>query len=247
MKTAFKLLMLLIVVVYLGYTFSRAWNNKNHAQCTGVDFVVTDSTHAGFITAAEAERLLKAAKAYPVGKEMDSFKSKDIENVLLKNPFVKAVTAYKTAGNHMCVIIEQRLPLLRVIAENGEDYYVDENGYPMNASGYVADLAVATGDIDKNFTKKNLVALGLFLRNNAFWNDQIEQINVTSDKKIELVPRVGDQIIRFGTADNLEKKFRNLMVFYQKVMPEVGWNKYKTIDVSLRNQIVCKKREKNKA
>lgn len=247
MKTFFKLFLLLVLIVYLGFSFTRIWNDGSHPKCAGVDITVADSSHAGFITTAEAERLLKQAKAYPTGKEIDSFKCVDIEKVLLKNPFIKGVTAYKTAGNRLCIIIEQRLPLLRVMADNGDDYYVDEKGFPMNASGYVADLVVATGDIDKNFTKKNLVDMGLFLRGNAFWNDQVEQIHVTKDKKIELVPRVGDQIIRFGSADNIEKKFRNLMVFYQKVMPEVGWNKYKTIDISLRNQIVCKKRDKEKA
>ncbi len=247
MKTFLKLLLLLALIVYLGFAFARFSQSGDRARCTGVEISVTDSTHAGFITAQEAERILKEAKAYPVGQRMKDINSKGVEEVLLKNPFIKAVTAYKTPGNHLCIIIEQRLPLLRVMADNGDDYYIDENGFPMNASGYVADLVVATGHIDKNFTKQHLVGMGLFLRNNAFWNDQVEQINVTSDHKLDLVPRVGDQVIHFGAPDDIGRKFRNLMVFYEKVMPEVGWNKYKEIDVSLRNQIVCKKRSKDKA
>ena len=246
MKTLFKLLLLLALIVYLGFAFTRISNGATSERCQGVEFTITDTTHAGFITAAEAERLLKAGKAYPTGTLMDSISLKRIESVLLKNPFIKGVTAYKTAGNQLCVIIEQRLPLMRVMAESGEDYYVDENGYPMNANGYVADHIIATGHIDKNFTKQHLVDMGLFLKNNTFWNDQIEQINVTEDHKLELVPRVGDQIIHFGKPDSISKKFRNLMVFYQKVMPKVGWNKYKAIDISLRNQIVCKKRDEEK-
>ena len=55
---------------------------------------------------------------------------------------------------------------------------------------------------------------------------------------------MGNQVIHLGRPDSLQKKFRNLMAFYEKVMPEVGWNKYTNIDISHTNQIIALKRDK---
>ena len=61
---------------------------------------------------------------------------------------------------------------------------------------------------------------------------------------VQLVPRVGGHIIHFGTTDSLETKFRNLYTFYQKVLPDVGWNKYAEISVENTGQVVGKKHHK---
>lgn len=244
MKTALKLLLLLGLIVYLVFAFTDFTQRGDNSTCTGMDIAVADSHHAGFITPPEADRILRKSAYYPVGKKMKDVNSKKIESELKKNPFIKDVVCYKTPGNRLSVLVSQRLPLLRIIARNGDDYYIDERGFVMEPLGYVADLAVATGHIDKAFAKKELTKLGLFLRDNDFWNDQVEQIHVDENRKIDLIPRVGDQVIHLGTTDSIPKKFRNLMAFYEKVMPEVGWNKYKRIDIGRTNQIVCVKRDK---
>jgi len=244
MKTAFKLLLLLGLIVYLVFAFTDFTQRGDSSTCTGVDIAVADSNHAGFITPAEAERILRKAGLHPEGKRLRDVSSQKIEAELTKNPFIKEAVCYKTPGNRVHVLVTQRLPLLRVIARNGEDYYIDERGYVMEPLGYVADLAVATGHIDKAFARKELTKIGLFLRSNDFWNDQVEQIDVDENRRIDLIPRIGDQTIHLGTTDSITKKFRNLMAFYEKVLPEVGWNKYKRIDIAHANQIVCVKREK---
>ena len=132
------------------------------------------------------------------------------------------------------------------MSKDGDNYYLDANGNAMNPQGYVADLVVATGDIDRNFAKKHIVRFGLYFKNNEFWDNKIEQIYVRPDKEIELTPRLGDQVIFFGTADSLECKFQNLKNFYTKVMPQVGWNKYTALNVEHPNQIICKKRKTKK-
>ena len=65
---------------------------------------------------------------------------------------------------------------------------------------------------------------------------------LTDNDEIDLIPRVGNQIIHLGTTENYEGKLRNLEAFYDKVLPEVGWNKYSVINLEFKDQIVCKKR-----
>ena len=246
MKNIFKLLFLLGIIVYLIFAFTKFTKEGDNSVCVGVDISISDSTHSGFITPSEVNRILKASKEYPIGKKMKDINSKKIESELKKNSFIKDVICYKTPASRVHVLVSQRLPLLRIKAENGEDYYVDNRGYVMEPMGYVADLAVVTGNVDKDFTRRKLLPLGLFLQRSDFWNDQIEQIYVNEKKEVDLVPRVGDQIIHLGRPDSIAKKMRNLMAFYEKVMPEVGWNKYKEINIEHTNQIICTKRGKKK-
>lgn len=240
-----KLFMLLALTAYLVYAFVHYSNAEDTSLCEGIDIIVADSAHAGFITAEEAERLLRdAGNVYPVGKPMSEVSCRSIEETLLHNPFVQDAVCFKTSGGRVRISLAQRLPLLRVMADNGDDYYLDDEGYVMESMGYAANLAVATGSIDKEFSATELSRIGRFLRANDFWDSQVEQICVRQNRNIDIIPRVGDQVIHIGTADSLGKKFRNLMAFYKKVMPEVGWNKYSEIDVTHPDQIVCVKRKK---
>ena len=76
------------------------------------------------------------------------------------------------------------------------------------------------------------------------WKAQIQQINVTPAKELELVPQVGDHIIFLGKPGNYENKFDRLKTFYKKGLNEIGWNKYSRISLEFNNQIICTKKEK---
>jgi cell division protein FtsQ len=46
----------------------------------------------------------------------------------------------------------------------------------------------------------------------------------------------------FGTGDDIEIKFEKLMLFYKEGLSRVGWDKYSTINLKYKNQIVCTKK-----
>lgn len=241
MKTFVKLLLLVGVIVYFGFAFADFTQHGDSTICKQVNFTIADSSHAGFITREEADHLLQVSGQYPVGKEMDQIDGIAIQKALKKNSFIDSVSCYKSPNGVYNVLISQRLPLLRVKADNGDDYYIDSKGHVMNPQGYSADLIVATGSITNQYASRELVKLGRFLRDDDFWNNQIEQIYVTPQRRIKMVPRVGSHIIAFGTTDSISQKFRNLYTFYEKVLPQVGWNKYAEISVEHLSQIVGRK------
>lgn len=241
MKTFIKLLLLAGLIVYLGFAFADFTQHGDSTICKQVNFTIADSSHAGFITREEADHLLQISGQYPVGKEMDQIDGIAIQKALKKNSFIDSVSCYKSPNGVYNVLISQRLPLLRVKADNGDDYYIDSKGHVMNPQGYSADLIVATGSITNQYASKELVKLGRFLRDDDFWNNQIEQIYVTPQHRIKMVPRVGSHIIAFGATDSISQKFRNLYTFYEKVLPQVGWNKYAEISVEHLSQIVGRK------
>ena len=187
--------------------------------------------------------LLNSQKISPVGLKINEINTNEMEEIISKQPFVESVDCYKTPGNKIGIKIRQRVPLLRVMANNGENYYVDQKGETMPVpTGSTAYVPIITGNVSKDFAKKELYAFGLFLRDNSLWNAQIEQINVTAQKELELIPRVGENVIFLGKPENYEEKLDRLKTFYEKGLNKVGWNKYSRISLEFNNQIICTKR-----
>ena len=241
MKTLVKIVLLVALAVYLVFAFADFSRHGDNTVCSSVNYTIADSLHAGFITVEEADRLLRASGLYPVGRTLDQVDGLAIERALRRNSYIDSVSCYKSPNGVVNVLIEQRLPLLRVLSDNGDDYYMDQKGNLMTPQGYVADLIVATGHIDRKYARSELLKLGRFLHADPFWNAQVEQIHVLPNRHLRLVPRVGGHTIEFGTADSISQKFRNLYTFYEKVLPQVGWNKYTEISVEHVTQIVGKK------
>lgn len=232
------------MIVYLSYTFFTFGERGSENVCASVNICVADSNVAGFVTAEGIEAKLRKKSLYPQGLIMDSISCQTIKDALLQDHFISEVTCYKTPAQQVHISVRQRVPVLRVMADNGDNYYLDENGYRMNPDGYYADLTVITGHVDYAFAKQKLLPIGLMISEDGFWNDQIEQIHVTPKHELQLTTRIGDLVINAGEPDNMQRKLHNLYVFYQKVMNEVGWNQYSEISIAFPNQVVCKKKKK---
>jgi cell division protein FtsQ len=143
--------------------------------------------------------------------------------------------------------------------DNGGDYYVDDEGVVIRRRNlYTPRLHIVGGNVFisqamlngvsvldtsiKNSILKDIFYLVNYIRRDDFWSAQVDQIFVNGNDEIDLIPRVGNHTIHLGSADNYKGKLNNLEVFYDRVLPEVGWNKYSTINLAFKDQIVCKRR-----
>lgn len=109
------------------------------AVCTQVDIVIADGKVDGFLGASEIKEQLQRAKIYPQGQPMKQIDVRKIEEVLQKNPFVKNAEVYKSQGSHVKILLTQRVPVVRVKADNGDDYYIDERGRSCPTRGMPAN------------------------------------------------------------------------------------------------------------
>ena len=242
MKTLFKLLLIVVLAGYLIYAFIHTTGKEDPTVCTGVQVTFTDSVHSGFITTEEVCRLLKVAQLDPVGQLMDSINGQKIVNTLESNSFIKKVECYKSPSGIVNLNVTQRLPILRVMPEGRAAYYIDEDGLKMKEQQYNANLVVASGHIDTAYVRQHLVKMAKFLRTNPFWDDLVTQIYVRADRKMDLYTRVAsDVVIHFGNSDSIARKFEHLRAFFEKVIPKVGWNTYKSVSVEFFNQVVAER------
>ncbi|MCP4440549.1 MAG: cell division protein FtsQ [Aureispira sp.] len=191
---------------------------------------------------------------YLEGQTLEKIDVEATEAALEKDPFIEEADVYIDAQNRVNVSIEQREPILRVMDVEDKSYYLDEKGVdqiPLS-SKYAARVLTATGDvglfmgnykeIEDNQLRK-VYNIAMYISENEFWKAQIEQIHTEHNGDIVLIPKLGDHKIYFGDPETLmENKFKRLENFYKEALPHKGWDKYKTINLAYKDQVVCKKR-----
>ena len=175
-----------------------------------------------------------------------------IERVLEEEPFILDAEVFVDASNLINISIVQREPILRVIDNNGLDYYLDDKGIKLPLSRhFTARVIVATGNIPphvpdfkerKTHLLKDVFELSQLILEDDFFQPLIEQIHLSSKGEFTLIPKVGKQKILFGTFDNHLDKLWRLKKFYQQIMPYEGWRKYQSIDLRYKQQVVTKKK-----
>ncbi len=245
LKKIFFILLFFAVLGYVIYAVTNMSSYDPEEKCTDVVLVVEDNPNAGFIDKKGVEALLKEKGLFPQGEKMVDIDTRLIESTVAENPFIENVECYKTPDCKLCLHVVQRTPVMFIMPENDDSYFVDANGNIIPGVHYPVNMPVATGNISKEYASKQLAGFACYLRDNSFWNKQVEQVNVVVDRNnkrvLELVPRVGNHIVYMGSIKGYEKKLKRLRTFYEKAMKEVGWNRYKRINLEFDNQIICTK------
>lgn len=234
------------LVVLMGFIEVK----KQENTCKNVQVVLPGNQF--FIERAEIDEILKENNGLLIGRRINNINIQDLEDRLKANPFIEYAKVYIDMDGVIHTAIKQRVPVLRILNLAGQDFYVDQNGLKVPLSDhFTARVLVANGKITEGFagkvdtlrTKlaKDLFVTAKYISEDSLWNDQVVQLYVNDDKDMELVPRVGDQRIILGNADLLEEKFKNLLVFYKKAIPMVGWGAYTSVNLKFKGQIVCTK------
>ena len=244
-KQTIIILLDVIIAVYLVLAIT-VFNQPDEKAtvCTEVNIHIADGQANGILTPAEVKRLLEKERAYPLAQPMQFVSTRQMEEVLLKSPYVENVECYKTQNGHVCVSLTQRQPVLHIMTAGGEQYYIDVCGEILPHTRLADNLLVATGTISHSYAQKRLAPIANQILSDRFWQQQTEQLNVLSDGSLELVPRVGDHIIYLGAPRDIPKKLERLRKFYKYGLSQTGWDRYKRISVEFDNQIICKRSEK---
>jgi cell division protein FtsQ len=227
-------------------------NLKRYAvKCKDVKILIPGADN--FIEREEIDAILKQSQGRLIGRNLEHINLNDIEDQMKANPYIALAKVYADMDGVINIEVNQRQPLLRVINANNQNFYVDNHGLKMPVSpNFTANVLVANGDIYEGFNgrvdtlksamARDLYKVAAFIKADTLWDAQIEQLYVNTDHDIELIPRVGNQRIIIGNADSLETKMDNLLTFYKKAMPKVGWDAYKSINVKYMKVLSIKLR-----
>lgn len=253
---------ILLVIPLLYLIIMPVWLSSFYGSipCKGITVSISDSSDYHFVTKRQLLNLANGNSGKITGKPVKSVSLNEVENRINGLRELKVAEVYMTIDGTMHIYVDQRDPVMRVIPDEGGDYFIDEEGVLVRRRNlYTPRLHIIGGNVNinqallngvsildtsiKNSVLKEIYHFVRYINNDDFWSAQIDQIYVDSREEIDLIPRVGNHQIHLGTFEDYKGKLKNLAAFYGNVLPEVGWNKYSLINLEFRDQIVCKKRQ----
>ncbi len=258
MRKIYKIL-LIIPVLYLIAMPVYLAQSIGARRCGNISIDIKDSADYHFVTRRQLRTLVYGNSQDILGKRLKDIDAGAIERRLGSLRELKTAEVYKTVDGSLHVYVDQRNPVIRVLPDAGGDFFLDEDGILVRKRNmYNPRLHVVMGNITitramldgqsvldtamKNTILKDIYYLIDYINNDKFWSAMIDQLYVDKNNEIDLIPRIGNLYIHLGSADDFRDKLKNLGAFYDRVLPEVGWDKYSEINLEFRDQIVCKKR-----
>jgi cell division protein FtsQ len=250
-----------MVILVAGTILLLAFTDMEYQSKTFRSFRVDvlNPSEQSMITSGEITSMVIDKFGKIEGSPMALINLYELENTVLLNPYVSSCEVYQTIEGDLVLKARVREPLVRVINLDDDQYYLDltgclmpvNPGYPSHvpiASGFITDKYIS---LDKREKPLNIYPdssilhqvypVAWFIYKDDFLRTFIDQIFITEKKEIELVPKIGSQNIIFGNAEDAFEKLQNLKTFYLKVMSNINWHTYKSINLKYKNQVVCLK------
>ncbi len=228
------------------------------ATCEGVVINVADSSKHQFVTNNDIMNALRATGIRVTGQKISEIPLSELEERVKAFKELKVAEVYISEDRKLHVYCNQREPVMRVVASYGGDFFIDREGVIMRRHNlYTPNLHIL--EIDMVFNAEQMTGTSIFesektenlakafelvnyIRGDSFWNETIDQLSMTRDGRVTLVPHVGNHTVKLGRVENYEEKLHNLLVFYRQAMPVAGWDRYRVVNVEYRGQVVCQRR-----
>jgi cell division protein FtsQ len=266
MKKVWKILLIIwwcLFVAGAGTLVGFVEAEQYKRPCKSVDIQIDYGAADVLITRHDVDSIIRRTAGNLKGKPLGYIDLNRIEKAIRQQPYVGRVHIYGNNAGDLFVKVRQRMPILRIINEQYENFYLDESGIllPVNPD-FSARVLVATGNIGISYIRTpqyqvnmlalsdsiyydslltNLYKLTMYIIHDNYLKAQIDQIYVNALGEFELIPRVGGHVIIFGEADDLDAKFKKLLAFYKYGLNKIGWNKYTIINIKFKNQVLCSK------
>ena len=231
-----------------------AVHSKETKVCKGVEINISGVSNNFFIDKTDVYNIIKNFGGDSTQKKsLGSIDLGRIEKALEKDLWVKNAELYFDNNNFLKVSVEEREPIARLFTTTGNTFYIDSSCMILPLSDkFSARLPVFTGfTSDAKILAKNDSSLLCSIKNmslkilaDTFLMAMIDQVDINTNRSFELIPKLGKQRIIFGDATEINSKFEKLKMFYKDVITQSGWNRYSSINLQYKNQIVASIRGK---
>jgi len=259
MKRFFNILITSLLLAALVVLLVLAERSHKKQLCKGFEIELIQDSEYELITQDEVNDLVIQLNDSIVGRPINNIDLELISSSIDEIPYIERADIFTTINGIFKLRIISRSPIARLINENNQTALLDKSGmlipyrrnHPVRVliiSGHIKNnfdftdtKAIDTDDLEDESTIRNIATLALMLNDNTLLKHQIDQVYVNKEHEFDLLPKVGTQLIEFGSIDNAEKKLRNLVLVYKNIFPQKGWDYYSSVSIKYDNQIVCTK------
>lgn len=241
-----------ILLLGLGVLVMSALSSRKAARVMGLDIeVVPLENNALLIQEDEVKHIIY--EGYRRDVEEMTIQDVDIlelEKLLESEPFIGDADVYVNAADVLEINVLQEQPVARVMDVKGVSYYLskDFKAFPISkhASARVVVFSGTIDDFNHKADSLTIIQEGVIeviktLSQDQFLRKMTEQIHVNSLGQFLVIPKMGKFKFDLGEPMDLKQKMSKIELAYKEVIPKKGWNTYKTIDLSIDDQIICRK------
>jgi cell division protein FtsQ len=258
-KKRYSIKKILLAILWLGVTAAvsvllvAAIHKNDTAKCAAVNIKILGiATDEKFVDENDVLHTIETiCGANPVGKSSGSFNLRAIEAELQKSDWIKSAQLFFDNAAVLQVKIYEREPAARVFTAGGHSFYIDTALKMLPLSDkFSARLPVFTGfpsdavvlSAADSSLLNGVKEISLALQSDSFCMAMIEQVDITAQRHFEMIPKIGNQLIVFGSAEDAVEKCKKLKLFYKNILVKSGWSQYSVINVQYKNQVVAKRR-----
>lgn len=163
-------------------------------------------------------------------------KVKNIENNLMKNPYVAGAEVFKDLNGRLYAYIEQYHPVARVIGN--KSYYIDDHGKKRPLSKhYTENVLLVFGNPGKEQTRE-IYELAALINEDPLLKEIITEIHL-KNRRYLLKTKDLKAAVLFGDTLDKKEKFDKLKAIYLYLTKNKLNKKYQKINLIYNNQVVC--------
>lgn len=246
---------ILCLAVLAGIVFAAV--NMRNRPCSSYELVINYDGEYPAVKEAEILQTIEDNHIEIIGVPRKDIDFDQIAQRLKEISYIKEDIKFQFLNTKLRIMVTMKNILLHVYAQNGNQYFVDEDGFILPfypaitenvpiANGKISDIAVKNDtlkhvkDCDKNLQR--VFRIAAYMNNDDFYRAQFRQLYVTENNEVILVPTIGRHKVIFGTDKDMEEKLFNLKQAYQQGLAYMGMDQYTTLDVRYKNRVIAKKR-----
>src|SRR5258706_4684633 len=241
-----------VAAALVGVSFLIAFGERKQggSVCKDIIIELDNLNENHFLDEADVMKLVDNSGQAIKGIGIDRINLKEIEAKLRFDKHILDAQLFGDLKGNLIVNVELRRPIARIVQHDAPDAYIAEDGVIMPVSEkYTSRVMLLSGpfvkkllesqDLRKKEEGKQILEMIEFINEDKFWKAQIAQMDINEEGKISIYPQETGQRIEFGTAENIETKFKKLMIFYKEILPQRGWTKYERVNLEYEGQVIA--------
>lgn len=233
---------------------TRVSARKHLITCNALNIEFRDSLH--FVDEDDIKAYLENDCPVFIGQRIDSVDLCGMEKMLDSKSAILKSEVWASGDGTLNISISQREPVA-MLKTVDHRFYIDDRGFIFPVQGEIADVQLIEGSIPLHEPKgykgvatsaegrawiESMLKLLDYMNRSRKWNGKFEKISVLPGGDLTLKPREGRETFIFGKADGIEDKFARIAKYYGSIVPAVEKDRYATVSVKYKGQIVCRKK-----
>lgn len=216
-------------------------HNYAKVKCSSIKVEVADSASNKFLTGSSImDRIDRDFGGY-VNIPLTDIDLYRVEEVVMKEPFVRKAVVYTTRDGILHVKVKQCTPVGKIMSDDILRY-VDELGECFKVENdWCEDIPIVKGGAPVNDTvwTKDLSGMLQYVSGNERFKDSISRIESDVNGEITLMLKDRDELFIMGRPSSIADKFGMIEQYMDKVSPVSG-KKYRSVNVKYSGQIICR-------